>query len=86
MLKGNACAGLHGYHYPRRSVTAHPEMGYRFVAPVSRCADNPKVVGRSATLPVFSNLDLAEGTGRISSRNHGPWFWTQASLFTQGQE
>ncbi len=46
----NARPGVHGYHYPRRNVTAHPEMGYRFVAPVSRCPDSPKVVGNSATL------------------------------------
>jgi hypothetical protein len=50
----NARPGVHGYHYPRRNVTAHPEMGYRFVAPVSRCPDTPKVVGDSATLLVIS--------------------------------
>src|SRR5579863_10384623 len=50
----NARPGVHGYHYPRQNVTAHPEMGYRFVAPVSRCPDSPKVVGNSATLLVIS--------------------------------
>jgi hypothetical protein len=31
----------------------HPEMGYRCVAPVSRCQNSPKVVGSSTTLLGF---------------------------------
>jgi hypothetical protein len=50
----NARPGVHGYHYPRRNAIAHPEMGCRFVAPVSRCPDSPKVAGNSATLLVIS--------------------------------
>jgi hypothetical protein len=67
MLKGNARLVFMVITIHDGTLPHIPKMGYRFVAPVSGCADSSKVVGRSATLPVFSNLDLArEAVGFIS--------------------